>query len=438
MKREKTIQRKIFISTFSQFAFSLICLTIFSLQKAEAQNKDWKILNPQNSPSARFGHSSTPLRDNDILALGGQDSAQKMYNDLHSYNNGQWKPEEPVNGAPPARSNHCAWYLNGKLFAHAGLSQNQLPLNDLWNYDPTTKEWTQIPQANPSPTARYYHKANVTSNGKAIISGGYNGSIKLNDMWLFDPITTQWIQMNTNIPVSAESHVSEIVNEDLYIFTNGQGFKYDIIANSWTSGLQAPPIMGGATSVVGGNNLGQKVIFIFGGVDMSNNFSDKVYEYNTSTGILTQQTQPMPMPMNKMAGAIINLSNDYAHMKVVFFGGMTGSWSNMTVMNQTWEYEISETTVSVVVDVIDNNNELKLFPNPANEYLNFHLPNSNKKISFEIYNILGERVISEQLFSEQRININELPAGIYIFRLLAEKVLYNRKFIINKTKNTLR
>ena len=108
-------------------------------------------------------------------------------------------------------------------------------------------------------------------------------------------------------------------------------------------------------------------------------------------------------------------------------------------MNQTWEYDISETAVSVAdYDAIDNNNELKIFPNPADEYLNIHLAGSNKKISFEIYNILGERVISKQLLSEQKINIRELPAGIYILRMLSEKFHYFKKFIVNKPSNIWR
>lgn len=443
MQRKNTNQRKIFFPTFRQIALIFSCLTIFSLQKATAQyyKGDWKIVNPQNSPAARFGLSMTQLRiynENGVIIFDGQDSAQKMYNDLHSYNNGNWKPETPVNNAPPARAHHCAWYLNGKMYAHAGLSENQVPLNDLWNYDPTTREWTQIPQTNPGPSARYYHKANITSDSKVIISGGYNGSRKLNDLWLFDPVTSQWVEINTNIPVSTESHVSEIVNDELYIFTGGQGFKYNIITNIWTSGLQAPPIMSGSTSAVVENKFGQKIIFLFGGVDMSNNFSDKVYEYNTSTGILTQQSQPMPMPANKMAGAIINSENNSGNVKIVFFGGITGSWSNISVMGQTWEYNISETTVSVMDNVIDNNNELKIFPNPADEYIKIHLANSSKEFTFEIYNVLGERIISEQLLSEQRINIRELPSGIYILRMIVEKFQYVKKFIINKPKNTLR
>lgn len=153
---------------------------------------DWKNLNPTKSPTANFGLSITLFPIGDLLLLGGQESTQKMYNDLHSYNNGQWKPETLPNNAQHKLEYHCAWYLNGKLYAHAGMNEKQLPLNDLWNYDPINKEWTKIPKTDPSTSARFYHKASVKSDGKATISGEYNCLKILNDIWLYYPITNQW------------------------------------------------------------------------------------------------------------------------------------------------------------------------------------------------------------------------------------------------------
>lgn len=76
MKRKNTYQRKIFISTFRQFALFLVCLTSFTSLKAEAQayETDWKILNPQNSPTERFGHSITEFRiydENGVIIFDG-------------------------------------------------------------------------------------------------------------------------------------------------------------------------------------------------------------------------------------------------------------------------------------------------------------------------------------------------------------------------------
>ncbi|MCX7737278.1 MAG: T9SS type A sorting domain-containing protein [Candidatus Kapabacteria bacterium] len=426
------------------FSFSFIILIIafvtITLSTNSYAQGDWKILNPTNSPSARFGHSITPLPKGELLLFAGQESAQKMYNDLHSYNPPLeiWQLLYISNRLPSERANHCTWYLDGKLYVHGGEDKNRMALLDLWNYDPTTREWTQKPQTNPSPSARYYHKANVTNDGKAIISGGFDGSKVLNDIWLYDYITNQWTQYKTNIPVAAESHISEIVDDDLYIFTNGQGFKYNLITNSWTSGLEAPPLMGGSGSVLGENEQGQKIIFIFGGLDMQNNFSDKVYEYNTATGKLTQQTKTMPMPINKVACAKINQlkrvahpkisqPNDYNYMKVIFFGGMSGSWSNLIPMNQTWVYQIGE--ISSVEDQ-NENNELKIYPNPATNIIEIKLGNYDKIITLEIFDLLGQLVLSRYSLDDEKIDVSELAAGIYILKLTSEKAEYNKMLII--------
>lgn len=405
------------------------CLILIISPKTFAQG-DWKIVNPANSPSARFGSSLTPLPDGNLLLFGGQESAQKIYNDLHSYNNFPielWTFLTIANTLPSERAHHTSWFLNGKLYAHGGIDENQLPLNDLWNYDPTTKEWTFIPQTEPMPAERYHHKSSVTNDGKTIISGGYNGAITFNDIWLYDHVTNQWTLMNSNIPVAAESHISEIVDDNLFVFTGGQGFKYNLNDNIWTSGLQAPPLKGGAVSVLGENDLGHNIIFIFGGVDMQNNFSDKVYEYNTETGILTEQTEPMPLPMNKMSGAIINQLKDYVHMTVVFFGGMTGSWANLIPMNQTWEYTVGE--ASSIKDW-DKNTIFEIYPNPATNSIEIQLGSYSGETSFEIIDIHGKIVMGNKIVDNQKIDVSGFSAGTYTLRLKSEKSICYKKLII--------
>jgi len=75
---------------------------------------------------------------------------------------------------------------------------------------------------------------------------------------------------------------------------------------------------------------------------------------------------------------------------------------------------------SIVTSVDDKNNELILSPNPAESYIKFDLENHLLFKKGEIYNLLGEKVITIMDFREKNfINIENLEKGLYIL------VLYN-------------
>ncbi len=74
-------------STNALFAFLVVLScsgTVFS------QTQEWTTVNSTNPPSARYGHSLTTLPDGKVLLYGGENSSMDMYNDLYSYDNGQW------------------------------------------------------------------------------------------------------------------------------------------------------------------------------------------------------------------------------------------------------------------------------------------------------------------------------------------------------------
>ncbi|MGB4229954.1 MAG: T9SS type A sorting domain-containing protein, partial [Bacteroidales bacterium] len=80
---------------------------------------------------------------------------------------------------------------------------------------------------------------------------------------------------------------------------------------------------------------------------------------------------------------------------------------------------------------------ISIYPNPANDYVNVNIisPVSTNAI-INISNILGQQVYSESInvkagSTNVNINVNNLPAGMYIFSLQAEgKFLKTQKIII--------
>ena len=316
---------KNFTSFFSSDGNKYVCIVLSVLlihfQEVFSQ-QEWRVINTPTAPPARFGHSMVTLPDGRVLVFGGEGTDLYMHNDLFAYDCGQWTP---ITTSPPpsSRMNYGCCYGNGKVYVHAGKSSNPIQyFNDTWTFDPLTNEWNNVTTTN-TPSARYKHKVNVHPDGYALISGGKDASyITLDEIWKFD-MTDNGFTLVAHSPYAVNDHVAEIIDDKLYLLSENNTVQiYDITSNTWTSNQQGPPIRHGATSAVGANGSGQKIIFVFGGINNSGFISSTVYEYNTATSATTSRSTSMPKATAKWASATISGgSKDYEYLKVLFFGG---------------------------------------------------------------------------------------------------------------------
>jgi hypothetical protein len=73
-----------------------------------------------------------------------------------------------------------------------------------------------------------------------------------------------------------------------------------------------------------------------------------------------------------------------------------------------------------------SNGNISIFPNPASEWLNIVLPQSNAKVM--IYNVAGQLVLEEEMTSSAaKINISGLSKGIYLVKMYAGNEIYTNK-----------
>jgi len=76
-----------------------------------------------------------------------------------------------------------------------------------------------------------------------------------------------------------------------------------------------------------------------------------------------------------------------------------------------------------------NNSNIKIVPNPADEYINITGINNG---SLTITDISGKKVFFSRINSDlNRINIQKFHSGIYIVRIISEGKIYTEKFIKN-------
>jgi hypothetical protein len=75
-----------------------------------------------------------------------------------------------------------------------------------------------------------------------------------------------------------------------------------------------------------------------------------------------------------------------------------------------------------------------IYPNPAKDFLNIQIENKNLyDYTYKIYNLQGRLMKSNQVLPA-RIQVSNLPAGIYILHLQHKTNLsqYRKKIIISK------
>ena len=131
---------------------------------------------------------------------------------------------------PGARSEASTWIdAAGHLWLFGGdgydANDQEMPMNDLWEFDPSTNQWTWVSgssdqgveknttgskpgvygtlgvaAAGNTPGSRYGASSWIDSSGNLWLFGGYGSdeadpNVELNDMWKFNPSTSLWTWM---------------------------------------------------------------------------------------------------------------------------------------------------------------------------------------------------------------------------------------------------
>ena len=77
--------------------------------------------------------------------------------------------------------------------------------------------------------------------------------------------------------------------------------------------------------------------------------------------------------------------------------------------------------------------EVKIYPNPASEYVNISFVNLSERISVVVYNQLGSVVINKEytsITSEEKISLEGITAGIYYVQITSETAKTTKKLLV--------
>jgi environmental stress-induced protein Ves len=193
---------------------------------------------PGNVPGARYGAVTWTDSSGNFWLFGGNGVAagiESYLNDLWEWDGTQWSWRSGANATdqigvygtgsgfvPGARIGAVGWKdSSGNLWLFGGYGFDSLstddpgPLNDLWEYSPSTKEWSFISgsefingtgtygtkgngNSKNVPGSRYYASASTDASGNFWLFGGYGFDSQgnegsLNDLWEYSATLSEWI-----------------------------------------------------------------------------------------------------------------------------------------------------------------------------------------------------------------------------------------------------
>lgn len=260
-----------------------------------SQSRDWKDMEPEFSPEARFGHSLVTLPDGNVVMFGGEAEDHRLFNDLHFFGD-DWRAVEPANDPPSARKFHKAWVVGDQVYIHGGQSLTEL-LDDLWRYDTNSNTWTDITPSGPRPSARFAHSSAQLSDGGTLIFAGNDGQGDQLDLWHYDPGSNQFNELQ-ECNLTYAYHTAHIFDNFMFVLGRPNTIvAYDMQLGAWRYIPQGPPTSGRSVSAAWINPSDQNMISIFGGLDADGQESAAVYEMNVATGEIIERAEPMPFPV---------------------------------------------------------------------------------------------------------------------------------------------
>ena len=124
-------------------------------------------------------------------------------------------------------------------------------LNDTWEYDITNQTWSEIPISGDKPSHREHIAMSYAGNNKILMHGGtyypdgkYEGGVGqvlLDDLWEYNVVSQNWTQIvpNGDIPPELSSHAMEYIgNNAAIMFSGWSTWKYDTQTQTWTEIVQ--------------------------------------------------------------------------------------------------------------------------------------------------------------------------------------------------------
>lgn len=127
-----------------------------------------------------------------------------------------------------------------------------------------------------------------------------------------------------------------------------------------------------------------------------------------------------------------------------YYGRFATSWSagtSSTSRLREWldPGNLNPNTLDVLQNVLSTNDEvleqnITMFPNPTTGLINIKISNEVGELNYEVFNLLGQKLKSDSLQSNESIDLSDLPNSIYLVKLTdtSRNATLTKKVVLNK------
>ena len=324
--------------------------------------------------------------------------------------------------------------LSGTINKHKGMHGGVCggrSYNDFWQYQPDSDKWVQLPNfpgggrdygvmvADPQDTSIYYG------------TGYDNGTLLLADWWVYKCSTKRWTQLDsfpgggrffaTGFYANGNIYVGTGDNNDNKVDAANDMWQYNPTTSTWTSVASVPGVVRRQACSFTINNYG----FVSGGCygATTTTAMNDMWKYDAINNKWTQEASYPPCQCYSSVGFTIG--------NMGYIGTGTIGLDDTSAF---WQYTASDSVLSVTNIV--NDNGISVYPDPTSGITNFKLRISNDKdVAIEVYNLLGEKVLSTKPVisnSSFVIDLQQQISGVYFYRIIADGATYTGKLLIVK------
>ncbi len=150
---------------------------------------------------------------------------------------------------------------------------------------------------------------------------------------------------------------------------------------------------------------------------------DLEYFYNTNGQVY-----------KKIRGGNIGQKNDYSYYS---HGNLKQEdISDWNSINENWDWHdkyVWYYTLREVASIVEDEiNDVKVFPNPADNYIQFIAKENMQIRDLTIYDSQGAKIHTKRLYEDDYVNTSNLCPGVHFYKIRSNSSLHTGKFIINR------
>ena len=199
----------------------------------------WSRLQVAEGPEPREDHTWTVDSSGRFAYLFGGRAGGTVYDDLWAFDlaAGTWREIQVAGSRPAARFGHEAAWTSRKagLLVTLGQAGSQF-FGDIWQFDPETTTWRELPSAGKAPLPRYGSCSGIGTDGRLWVSHGFteDGS-RFSDTRAYDLEAEAWSSETPpdGTPKERCLHVCWWTADDAFTLYGGQTTGIPALGDLW-------------------------------------------------------------------------------------------------------------------------------------------------------------------------------------------------------------